>query len=594
MAGSVKGDFRQDAFPWMIGPLWRACCTAFLFVIIAIASPFKVTKWSEERSAELWQELHAHHYPDRKSGNDDATTAQAAVGRDAITVLYIDNESIRQDGLTRPLSADYFAQLITDIALTPSKPPAAIFIDLQMADAAATGMTGAGIVASLDYARVIAGCDTRKGADVSPFRCFVREVAGLTHYDQWRGNTACDANAVARMACIRRAGGVPVVFGDARMRSGEAAIEDVPSPALDALATVAITAPVDVASADYPMVLGPKGDLGRTHRFSLYPAALLYTAWCGFEDKPRAGCRHRPWTDPDAADGATLAPEFHRYWWDERFAEPIAIEWGIGPQRSSSLASPDRLFRPATCTVADGSLMATAGHLGRLAVSGIAASDEKACVYSRAYPANIFNMQITRDEAEALFGGKLVIIGAQFSDLADIHEVPVFGGLPGVYLHAMATDNLIERGAAYGHPSERVTASAQLSWGDLFNVPVLFTVALITQIARKLMMRQSAPVWLRGFVRRALLVAASIVAIVIVVQAFAWINARIWSAGDASGRIIPAHFNLVGVLMIGLLGVGEIVWAGLEPLSERVAGALRRALMRALNMAPVAEGGPDR
>ncbi|MBF9149881.1 CHASE2 domain-containing protein [Novosphingobium jiangmenense] len=578
----------------MSGPLWRAFVTAFLFVIIAIASPFEVTKWSEERSLELWQQLHAHHYPDRIASRDESGGRPRTSGRDAITVLYIDNASIARQGLTRPLSAFYLAQLIDDVVQIPKQPPAAVFIDLQLTDAAAAGASGEAIVAALDDPAVAAACDQRQGPDLSPFRCLVRQVAQVTRYAAWRGRTACDANAVARMACIRRAGGVPVLFGDSRLRQGEAAIDGANSAALDALGQVALTTPVDVLSGRYPTIHGPQGDLGRTRRFGLYPAALLYTAWCGFGPEAQARCRDLPWTDPDSAQGLQqLAPEFHRFWWSERFADPIAIEWAIGPGPDSGLSSPDRLFTREPCAPADGRVRAAVAHIARLALSGVATEAMTPCLYARAYPDDIVNMQITPDDAEALFGGRLVIIGAQFSDLSDIHEAPVFGGIPGVYLHAMATDNLIERGAGYARPAEQVVSSARLSWADLFNVPVLFFVALVIEIAAKLMAQGTATTRLRGMLRRAGLVLGCIVAIGAVVQVFAWISGLHWP-GAASGWIVPAHFNLVGVLMIGLLGVGRIIWAGLEPLREAVVGDLRGALARAFNRTSVAEGGAER
>lgn len=579
----------------MSGPLSRAFFTAFLFVIIAIASPFEVTKWSEERSIELWQQLHAHHYPDRIASRDESGGKPRASGRDAITVLYIDNASIARQGLTRPLSAFYLAQLIDDVVQIPDDPPAAVFIDLQLTDAAAAGASGAAIVAALDDPAIADRCDQPKRSDLSPFFCLVREVARVTRYAAWRGRTACDANAVARMACIRRAGGVPVLFGDSRLRQGDAAIDGVNSAALDALGQVALTAPVDVLPGNYPTILGAKDDLGRTRRFSLYPAALLYTAWCGFGPEAATRCRDLPWTDPDSAEPPQrLAPEFHRFWWSERFADPIAIEWAIGPGPDTRLSSPDRLFTREPCAPADGRLRAAVAHIARLAVSGIAESAVTPCLYTRAYPDDIVSMQVTQDDAEALFGGRLVIIGAQFSDLSDIHDVPVFGGIPGVYLHAMATDNLIERGAGYARPAEQVVSAARLSWADLFNVPVLFFVALVIEIAAKLMGQESGRTRLRGVLLRTGIVLGCIVAIAAVVQAFAWISGLHWP-GAASGWIVPAHFNLVGVLTIGLLGTGRIVWAGLEPLREKVAGELRMALARAVKRTSVAEtGGAER
>jgi len=56
---------------------------------------------------------------------------------------------------------------------------------------------------------------------------------------------------------------------------------------------------------------------------------------------------------------------------------------------------------------------------------------------------------------DTLFAGRAVLLGADIADLADFFETPVYGYRPGVTVHAMALDNLIENGAsAWRNPGD--------------------------------------------------------------------------------------------------------------------------------------------
>src|SRR5262249_4180194 len=51
--------------------------------------------------------------------------------------------------------------------------------------------------------------------------------------------------------------------------------------------------------------------------------------------------------------------------------------------------------------------------------------------------------------ARELLGGRFVMIGAAVSGIADWHQSPVHGQVPGVVLHAMALANLLSLGTRY-------------------------------------------------------------------------------------------------------------------------------------------------
>lgn len=80
-----------------------------------------------------------------------------------------------------------------------------------------------------------------------------------------------------------------------------------------------------------------------------------------------------------------------------------------------------------------------------------------------------------RDELRELMQDKIVLVGFDFSGNADVVRSPVQGQLPGVYIHAMALDNLIEGNGTdvYWHSPPVAVEMAGLTVGDLYEVGLL-------------------------------------------------------------------------------------------------------------------------
>jgi CHASE2 domain-containing sensor protein len=92
---------------------------------------------------------------------------------------------------------------------------------------------------------------------------------------------------------------------------------------------------------------------------------------------------------------------------------------------------------------------------------------------------------------------KLVLVGVNFSDAPDFIEHPTLGAVPGVFLHAMALDNLMTYGSDYPKHGESggFLEAATLLLG-------LVTVVLATAVSRlywrRHRFRSNESFWLHG------------------------------------------------------------------------------------------------
>lgn len=127
----------------------------------------------------------------------------------------------------------------------------------------------------------------------------------------------------------------------------------------------------------------------------------------------------------------------------------------------------------------------------RLVLSGVALDPDRRqefmqqqkCLYHPQFSARQVMGATTpaqRRLAAGYFDGKFVFVGAALSDGLDYHPSPVHGMAPGVYLHAMALDNLLTYGTSYvRRPNDLKVplTGAKLGAGDLLQAATLFLLA---------------------------------------------------------------------------------------------------------------------
>lgn len=102
------------------------------------------------------------------------------------------------------------------------------------------------------------------------------------------------------------------------------------------------------------------------------------------------------------------------------------------------------------------------------------------CPYTLTISASDLEATSVEDRAllSELLNNKLVLVGANITSTGDVVQSPLHGKIPGVYLHAMALDNLITWGMGYQRdPAVIGFGMTLLDWGQL---ALLLFIAVIT------------------------------------------------------------------------------------------------------------------
>ena len=228
--------------------------------------------------------------------------------------------------------------------------------------------------------------------------------------------------------------GVPLILADYHDAHGRSLV-------LPEFASVARTAAVNWSGYGerYPLLLqSPQGEL-RT------PALQLYQVGCEAQ-----GCSN------------------------EGFEAPLLVRWGYwsdaGMQGFVDLAGCDvrgqrgnwgQLF----------SMLAADAFRSQRAASEV--ERPQPCPYTRTLYAN----QLRDPSVADVLRGKHVLLGAHIRGIPDLVSSPVQGLLPGVYVHAMALDNLLTQGSGYWRAAPDGWLGVNLS--DWLEIALLLLAGLV-------------------------------------------------------------------------------------------------------------------
>ncbi|MGH8389256.1 MAG: CHASE2 domain-containing protein [Pseudomonas sp.] len=110
-------------------------------------------------------------------------------------------------------------------------------------------------------------------------------------------------------------------------------------------------------------------------------------------------------------------------------------------------------------------------------------SAQATCPYSLTLTASDLEASATEDREllSKLLRGKLVLVGASIAGTGDLTLSPLHGKIPGVYLHAMALDNLITWGAHY-YRDPPALADLRLGSLNLLDLVQCFLIILIAAL----------------------------------------------------------------------------------------------------------------
>lgn len=264
-------------------------------------------------------------------------------------------------------------------------------------------------------------------------------------HDHSAGDSTQGSQLLANVFERYRHQGIPLLLAN----TGQVRNEEGQANTLDNLAKVSAPALVTWSGFGdkYPLALETPPGLLET------PAFAMYRQYCQVH-----ACADLPRDTQVAAQ-----------------APPIAIQWGVNlaPEQMSisdigHCAAPGNFFADFLKEFAQAIFWKLAGP------------DQSRCLYNLTLSASDLEVSTPEDRAqlEQLLRDRQVLVGANITSTGDQVQSPVHGKIPGIYLHAMALDNLITLGMNYDREPETLL-NFDISWLDLLEVGLLGLIALL-------------------------------------------------------------------------------------------------------------------
>ena len=178
--------------------------------------------------------------------------------------------------------------------------------------------------------------------------------------------------------------------------------------------------------------------------------------------------------------------------------QPIAVQWGLKLAPEQARIADVRHCAPARHFVLDGLAQFFHSLFWKLDDSALAR-----CPYTLTVSASDLEVSDPQDQAllTELLRDRLVLVGANITSTGDLVDSPVHGQLPGVYLHAMALDNLINAGMDYAHEPANFPG-LPFNWLDLLELALLALIAVLKALhARRLAGHRPWSRWRRREIR---------------------------------------------------------------------------------------------
>jgi CHASE2 domain-containing sensor protein len=197
-----------------------------------------------------------------------------------------------------------------------------------------------------------------------------------------------------------------------------------------------------------------------------------------------------------AADGSPIASYgLYRIWCQDRGIDcnwtpkgDLTLTWGFGvSDRALRFAAEEDAACALNSNSFAGKAVAGASHFTR-AMFRAALYDEggqsvrrdpleSRCFYNDTLIASHVMSGALDQEIAPLLENRIVLIGAAHARPADRHHIPQVGMVPGVYIHAMALDNLIEQGHDYVQQAPQIIYA--LDAADLVELVVTGLILLM-------------------------------------------------------------------------------------------------------------------
>ena len=258
-------------------------------------------------------------------------------------------------------------------------------------------------------------------------------------YDQPHGDDAAleIQNLAQRIKDNSSNGGPPIFIGAVSDAPELAPLRDIPSVGVTWTAQNWLP---------YPFFNGDHHEMA---------AWRLYRTWCASLQSTTPASpnqRHCDWSPPQNAE--------------------LSLLWGFG----ASSVMRDAMPTPEACALRDTGVAARLRASLRNTWLAFIGRTPPSCVYSDTLNAATLLTQADPDGLTSLIKGRIVMVGTSYREAGDLQDIPNVGKVPGVYVHAMALDNLIENGARYTRPAPDVWGLGALSWPDVIEIVMGLTL----------------------------------------------------------------------------------------------------------------------
>ncbi|WP_338493895.1 CHASE2 domain-containing protein [Pseudomonas trivialis] len=155
--------------------------------------------------------------------------------------------------------------------------------------------------------------------------------------------------------------------------------------------------------------------------------------------------------------------------------QPIAVQWGLKLSPDQARIADIADAKPPRHFLLDAVMQFFQAVFWKL-------NDPAQQIYPYTLTLTASDLEVTNPDDQALIAellrGRLVLVGARIESTGDLVDSPVHGQLPGVYLHAMALDNLITKGMDYTHEFADFPY-LPLNWLDVLELTLLTLIAVL-------------------------------------------------------------------------------------------------------------------
>ena len=286
----------------------------------------------------------------------------------------------------------------------------------------------------------------------------------LYSHDHSFGDPARGSQLLANVFERYQRQGIPLWLANTGVERGEAGQANTLAPFVEVSRPGLVA--WDGVDDKYPLAVNTPIGLMET------PALALYRAFCGTQ-----ACPSPP------VDAQTAARR-----------QPIAVQWGLKLAPEQARIADVRHCAPARHFLLDG-----LAQLLQAVFWKLDGSEQARCPYTLTLAASDLEVSDPDDQAlvAELLRDRLVLVGANITSTGDLVESPVHGQLPGVYLHAMALDNLINAGMDYDHEPANFPG-LPFNWLDLLELGLLALIAVLKALhARRLAGQRTWSRWRR-------------------------------------------------------------------------------------------------